>query len=173
MVSTSTNGIKVDMTPPVLRFLGDGKYKGQDMDYTASPDSFTINYDFVDKESGVASYGWAVFESVTATISRQVYPPPHNVTGNFDWAHVNSTSNTVTAHNITLYTGAHYFAKIVATNVAGLSVKYETDGMIVDLTPPKVRRLSPRYCVFSHHISVYMRQFRFTFVFPHKYTVQY
>ena len=134
VVSASTNGVTVDTTPPILLTLGDGNIAGRDLDYTAAPTSYTINFDFEDLESGVAGYQWAVFESLTPTVGEQIYPAPDQ--GYAALTAEEANAGKVTAFNLKLITGVHYFAKLIASNAAGLDAKYETDGAVVDLTPP-------------------------------------
>jgi len=126
VVSATTNGITVDSTPPILLSQGDGGKAGKDMDYTASASVYTINFRFVDRESGVTGYHWALFESITPTVSRQVYPPAGRAYATLTASEAQAGKATVNmaALNMTLHTGVHYYAKVIASNDAGLDIQY-------------------------------------------------
>ena len=126
-----SNGITVDMTPPELIFLGDGSTQGEDRQFSSDPANFSANWGFEDPESGTGSVEWSLHERITPTksIPVKLYDVQGALPGN-------STGDTM--HGLKLETGASYFAKVMPTNLARDAKVYTSDGLMLDMTPPKV-----------------------------------
>ncbi|XP_077992165.1 uncharacterized protein LOC144446291 [Glandiceps talaboti] len=132
--TTLSDGYVVDTTNPVVHFLGDGTSLGTDRQYTSSTSQLSANWDFEDPESGVDHYRIAVYETQAGS-RRQIHPMDRN-----DWVSVPGTATTWTSvDTLSLRIGGHYSVRVSAVNGAGLSTVHDTDGVVLDPTPPMMR----------------------------------
>ncbi|XP_077996024.1 uncharacterized protein LOC144449371 [Glandiceps talaboti] len=132
----SSDGYTVDLTEPTLYYLGDGNVPGQNSRYTASTNQLAANWDFEDSESGVDHYKLSIYETFGGT-RRKIYPVDE------DFESLAGTLFTWTSPvSLSLETGGHYSVRIAATNGAGLTNVQDTDGVIVDPSPPIMRVLA-------------------------------
>ncbi|XP_078585863.1 uncharacterized protein LOC144867674 [Branchiostoma floridae x Branchiostoma japonicum] len=114
-----------------MRFLGDGQQPGIDRQYSPSTSSLSINWEFEDAESGLDHYKLAVFQLHDGS-RQQIYPPQRN-----DWVIVEgSAAGWTNSEPLNLVPGARYSVRVAAVNGAGLTTTHDTDGVIVDPTPP-------------------------------------
>ena len=118
-VVSVSNGIVYDDTPPTLVYLKDG-------DYQSSNRTLLITLKFVDAESGVHAYKAQVWTH-SAGSSLESY-------GSFTIP-VNVTSATLQLYK-ELITGTTYYVNVTAVNGVGLEATQQSDGFIVDMTPP-------------------------------------
>jgi len=118
--STSSNGVRVDSTPPTSSFVRDGV--GTDIAYQSSTTVLSSNWSFADPHSGVAQYEWAI-----GTTSGGTQVQAFTAVG---------TSTSATANSLALSHGATYYVTVRATNSAGLSATATSDGVRVDTTDP-------------------------------------
>ncbi|XP_070574642.1 uncharacterized protein [Ptychodera flava] len=132
----SSDGFTIDITEPILYFLGDGSTPGIDRRFTASTNQLSANWEFQDFESGIDHYKLSVYETFGGT-RRQIYPfgEPYETLGK------TSTIWTST-EELSLKTGGHYEVRVSAVNGAGLTNVQDTNGVIVDPSPPVMRALS-------------------------------
>lgn len=118
----------VDTTPPTGGLVNDGT--GSDVDSQASTTSISANWSgFVDPQSGIASYEWAIGTTAGGT-NVQTYAP------------VAGTSATNAA--LALTNGATYFVSVRAINGAGLTgAAVSSDGVTVQAGGPPPPPNSP------------------------------
>ncbi|XP_033637723.1 uncharacterized protein LOC117298529 [Asterias rubens] len=135
-IDTPTNGFLVDLTPPMLRSLGDGLVVGQDADFQTHSDSLAVHWDYFDEESGIALFELAIYEMrhgkkqkiFPADLDPNTFEPILDVTTT---SHVQS--------GLSLRAGAIYITRIKAQNQAKLIASHETSGIRVDPTPPEMK----------------------------------
>ncbi|XP_070573951.1 uncharacterized protein [Ptychodera flava] len=132
----STDGIIIDLTEPVLYFVGDGRTPGIDQRFTASTNQLSANWRFQDAESGIDHYKLSVYETFGGT-RKQIFP----FSEPYETLHKTSTIWTST-EELSLKTGGHYEVRVSAVNGAGLTNVQDTNGVIVDPSPPVMRALS-------------------------------
>eukprot|EP00058_Branchiostoma_floridae_P003025 XP_002588513.1 hypothetical protein BRAFLDRAFT_79466 [Branchiostoma floridae] len=129
---TSSDGFIMDLTKPVMVHLGDGAEPGKDRAFSADASRISANWIFEDAESGIEKYKITIFRKSAGT-KRQIYPEREQK------AEVDGTQNTWTSPaNLSLKDGAFYFVRVTAVNGAGASTVHETDGLIVDTSPPNL-----------------------------------
>ncbi|KAI8516764.1 hypothetical protein Bbelb_053450 [Branchiostoma belcheri] len=126
---TSSDGFIVDLTKPVMVHLGDGTEPGQDREFSADASRLSANWIFEDSESGITKYKISVYKA--GGTRRQIYP---------ERARYIELSNKQTSWtspaSLDLSDGARYFVRVSAVNGAGAATVHETDGVIVDTSPP-------------------------------------
>ncbi|XP_078695733.1 uncharacterized protein LOC144924478 [Branchiostoma floridae x Branchiostoma belcheri] len=134
---TSSDGFIVDMTKPVMVHLGDGAEPGQDRAFSADSSRISANWIYEDPESGIEKYLVTVFRK-TVGAKRQIYPEREENVG------IDGRQNTWTSPaHLSLVDGARYFVRVSAVNGAGAATVHETDGVIVDTSPPDTAVVKP------------------------------
>ena len=134
-VNGSSNGSRIDVTPPVLTSLVDGLQRDSDISYQSSTQALSVTGSATDDESGIVQVEVAYFR-VLEGIKTRVFPDPDLED---DPTYVlPSLSISHTATGLSLVNGAKYIASITLRNGAGLSSTYETDGVFIDSSPPAV-----------------------------------
>ncbi|KAI8514390.1 hypothetical protein Bbelb_087140 [Branchiostoma belcheri] len=128
VTTLQSDGFVLDLTPPVLKYLRDGLDSDKDAQYSSSTTELTANWKFVDEETGVDYIELQVYQKHGGTRS----PLGESVT--LDGAVQNWTSTEPLSLNI----GALYTVKVHAINAAGLTAVHETDGVLIDPTPPEI-----------------------------------
>ncbi|XP_019614832.1 PREDICTED: uncharacterized protein LOC109462715, partial [Branchiostoma belcheri] len=128
VTTLQSDGFVLDLTPPVLKYLRDGLDPDKDAQYSSSTTELTANWKFVDEETGVDYIELQVYQKHGGTRS----PLGESVT--LDGAAQNWTSTEALSLNI----GALYTVKVHAINAAGLTAVHETDGVLIDPTPPEI-----------------------------------
>lgn len=136
-----SDGYTIDLTPPQVSYIIDGRgsVQSDDLEYQTSNSTYIVSWDVRDEESGIAQIEGAIFE-LREGRRMKIYPPsplqptvllplsPRSV-----WSINNELS---------LDIGVRYIASLMFTNGAGIRVAYETNGVIVDPTPPAVQSVS-------------------------------
>lgn len=113
---------QVDTTPPVAGIVNDG-IPG-DLAFQANATTISASWSgFSDPQSGIKKYEWAIGSTSGGT----------QLQGFTDVA----LATTATRSGLTLLQGKKYYVTVRATNNAGLSVLKSSNGVTVDLTPPK------------------------------------
>ncbi|XP_078660674.1 uncharacterized protein LOC144905141 [Branchiostoma floridae x Branchiostoma belcheri] len=128
VTTLQSDGFVLDLTPPVLKYLRDGLDPDKDAQYSSSTMELTANWKFVDEETGVDYIELQVYQKHGGTRS----PLGESVT--LDGEAKNWTSTEALSLNI----GALYTVKVRAINAAGLTAVHETDGVLIDPTPPEI-----------------------------------
>lgn len=133
-----SNGYVIDLTPPQATYIVDGTDPTNDLEYQSSNATYDVSWDVADDESGIVSIEGAIFE-IREGRRMKVYP-----SSPFQSSVSIPTSQSMWSINddITLNVGVKYIASIAFENGAGIRVVYETNGVIVDPTPPIVQTVS-------------------------------
>ncbi|KAI8485273.1 hypothetical protein Bbelb_370200 [Branchiostoma belcheri] len=138
VVVTESDGYTMDTTAPLMRFIGDGSQTGTDLRYSASITDLSVNWEFEDPESGIDHYKLAVFQYHGGS-RLQIHPAQKYVKLLYpnDWVIVEgSAAEWTNSDPLSLEPGARYSVRVSAVNGAGLTTTHDTDGVIVDPTPP-------------------------------------
>lgn len=123
--------VMVDLTPPVLTNIVDGRDL-IDLDYQDSGSSLAASWSVQDLQSGIISIGASIYE---VREGRKVRFHPA-LQANF--VSIPTNQNTWVVDGLRLTSGARYVISLMFTNGAGLEATYETNGVLVDSTPPTV-----------------------------------
>ena len=126
--TAKSNGITPDSTEPFAGVVVDlcPNFCGidDDVSYTSSVDVVRFRWDgFRDDESGIALYAWNYDEACNGFF---LLPEFHNV----------PVGQTEAIGNVTLVQSTVYCVTVRATNGAGLTIDAQSDGVLVDHTPP-------------------------------------
>ena len=123
-VSSRSNGVLIDITPPIAGEVYDG-IDFVDIDYQKSPTVFSVSWtEFIDEESNVDYYTWKVI--INRTTSELDYINERNV----------GQSMHAIASGHVLQPGTRVVSHIKAINRAGLTTEVSSDGVMVDNTRP-------------------------------------
>ena len=117
----------IDTTPPELVYILDGLNRSQDSEYQSDPTSLSVVWSANDNQSNIALVEVSVFE-LSEGRRHLVYPNQVITNDSTAW-HNNGLS---------LQSGLKYVITLILTNGAGLKVQYETNGVIIDTSPPVV-----------------------------------
>ncbi len=142
-VSVNSSGVIVDVTPPEVTALADGQNPSDDLEYQSDNSTLQVAWEAVDPESGLERILVNAYE-LREGQRRRVWPPPPGPSSNMGVAGEPVPADR-TWWNITgleLNSGSRYFFSVTFVNFAGLEVVHETDGVVVDLTPPVVMSVS-------------------------------
>ncbi|XP_053400990.1 uncharacterized protein LOC123541000 [Mercenaria mercenaria] len=132
-VETETDGFIVDLTSPLLEHLNDGSVSGKDIEFQVNATEVHVNFKFYDPESGIKQLRYQLHEQQHGT-TRQFYP---GAKGKWiEISDVNATQHKKSGLKLTV--GHRYISRLVAINGAGLLSTYETNGFIIENTPPKI-----------------------------------
>lgn len=131
----TSSGVAVDFTNPIAGWVIDGT-GAEDIDWYATTDTVQAQWDgFVDAESGIAKYEWAV-----------------GVCGESEETVMTFTSTNLEktgyATGLTMVPLTLYCVTVRATNHVGMTIKAVADGHYVDSTAPntgEVVDIQPRY----------------------------
>ena len=135
-LSTTANssGYIIDLTPVELELIVDGSDPSSDLEYQSSGEILSVSWSARDEESNISQIEGAVYELREGRRIR-VYPDPLSSDAVTEIISETSVSWQV---NTSLVSGSKYIAAVTFTNGAGLRAQYETNGVLVDTTPPFV-----------------------------------
>lgn len=129
-IDVNTSGVTIDLTPPELASIVDGNDPSDDLRYQTSNSSLVVSWEVRDLESGVDRIRGNIYELREGRRVR-IYPdgdgatiPVDQISWNVDGLELNS--------------GSRYIPSLMFTNGAGLEILYESNGVIIDSTPPIV-----------------------------------
>jgi N-acetylneuraminic acid mutarotase len=115
----TSNGVKVDTTPPIGGPVNDGSTSGQDLSTQTSTTAISANWTaFSDPESGITKLQWAIGTSPGAT----------DVLG---FTNLATSAVGATRSGLSLTHGTTYYATVKATNGAGLVTTVSSNGVKV------------------------------------------
>ncbi|KAK7498950.1 hypothetical protein BaRGS_00009759 [Batillaria attramentaria] len=120
--NASSDGVLIDLTPPVPGVVVDGDDINSDIEFTSETASLSSSWQgFHDPETQIDSYTLSVF--VNGDLAEE-------------FTDLSSNASNFTDHSFTLQHGDRVHAEVTGTNRAGASVTVASDGMSVDHTPP-------------------------------------
>ena len=138
-VAQNSSGYTIDLIPPELLFIIDGINPSSDESFQSSFESYSVSWSVSDVQSGISRIEGAIFELQDSHRVR-IYPNPILTDSPTDVITVSASSWSV--NNLQLESGSRYIAALTFTNGAGLRSMFETNGVIVDLTPPVIELVS-------------------------------
>ncbi|XP_033121447.1 uncharacterized protein LOC117120538 [Anneissia japonica] len=133
-VSKRSDGFRVDLTPPTMTFIGDGSIEGQDVEFQSNDTFISANWKFNDPESNMNHYKFSIFETYGGT-KHQIFPSPHTHPA---FIEVPQSEDFHTEIGLTLKEGGFYNTRIAGVNNAGLTAPHETNGVVIDPSPPLI-----------------------------------
>ncbi|XP_071959997.1 uncharacterized protein [Antedon mediterranea] len=72
-VTQRSDGFRVDLTPPIMTFIGDGSTPGEDIEFQSNDTLISANWKFHDPESDMNHYKFSVSETYGGT-THQIFP---------------------------------------------------------------------------------------------------
>lgn len=139
VTAVNSSGVIIDLTPPQLDYIVDGLDPSSDLQYQTSSTSIATTWQVRDNQSGILQIEGAIFEFREGRRIR-VYPDPFFTDATTEM--IPQGRSYWEVNGLPLTSGSKYVAAISFTNGAGLRVQYESNGVIVDTTPPIVQRVS-------------------------------
>ena len=115
----SSDGVLVDMTPPMCSFVHDGVNLGTDAAYQVSTSALGVNWNCTDPESGISS-----IKRTSPTANQPVA--------------LRLTANNSLVSGYVLTSGQVYTVTLNVDNNAGSRSTFATNGVTVDNTPPMI-----------------------------------
>ncbi|XP_052081235.1 uncharacterized protein LOC127719259 [Mytilus californianus] len=135
-IVNETDGYIVDLTPPKLVYLEDGSVQHEDLEFQSDTTSLSSNFKFIDEESGLDHFKIQIYQRYQS-IRSQIVPETRN-----DWIELDDGNlNEFIDPSLTLRQGAVYSIRVGAVNKAGFMAAFETNGVMVDTTPPIIHWL--------------------------------
>ncbi|XP_031557393.1 uncharacterized protein LOC116294015 [Actinia tenebrosa] len=123
--NTSTDGVKIDSTPPKGGEIRDGNGE-EDIDYQADDSFISANWDqFTDAESGIEKYIWCVGTAKGScdVINEKLVLEARYVGHQLD---------------VPVNPGLILYVKVTAVNGGGGKTTLYSDGVVIDSTPPEI-----------------------------------
>ncbi|VDI67222.1 Hypothetical predicted protein [Mytilus galloprovincialis] len=132
-IVNETDGYIVDLTPPKLVYLGDGLAQHEDLEFQSNTTMLSSNFKFIDEESGLDHFKIQIYQR-HQSIRSQIVPAKRNEWIELDGEIIHEFIDS----SLDLLQGAVYSIRIGAVNKAGFVAAFETNGVIVDITPPTI-----------------------------------
>ena len=133
----ASDGIVVDLTPPIAEVATEGTSAAVDDDVVAVLDSVTVTLQCADPDSGVHHADVAIhrvaFASGAVLDTALPWTP---VSGSAQPPSATGTPITETITGLSLALGEYYVTSVRCVNEAGAYATLDTDGFFVDTTPP-------------------------------------
>ena len=126
--SSSSTGFIIDLTPPIVQFVysSDNGKK-----YQTNDSCLSLSWQFNDPESGMKIYRYTIYD----TYQGMKNPISEEYS-------TNVTSIVIPIH---LSEGHRYSVKVIAINNANMPISQESEGIMIDTSPPKIREVSRIY----------------------------
>jgi len=141
--AVNTTGVTVDLTAPVVSRLNDGANTAADATdeiYQDIDNSYRLSWNVEDPDSSIIRIEAALYD---ISEGRRVLVYPNALVGYEVILSDTLTPTTPvwTVNDLNLTTGHKYVGRLIFTNGAGLQIQSETNGIIVDINPPKLQRV--------------------------------
>ncbi|KAK6192291.1 hypothetical protein SNE40_003784 [Patella caerulea] len=133
-VIQETDGYIVDLTPPRLIYLNDGNQQAEDIQYQYNETVIQANFKFIDDESGVDYYKYQVYQTEEGS-KVQIFP---EIVGTWELIKDGSADG-IHVEDQQLISGVHYSVRVVAVNGASSVSTYDTNGFLIDQSPPTMQ----------------------------------
>ncbi|XP_022102001.1 uncharacterized protein LOC110985344 [Acanthaster planci] len=137
-VSASSDGVTVDLTPPIQGSVYDGLLPGPtDLEFSSKPATVEAQWEgFSDPDSGIEDYQVTVYRKHNSS---------SNVTNDFEVIHkaesVGRDTSSIEWHHFHLKHKDQVYVNLRTINQALNHIDTPTNGFLVDLTPPNLRTL--------------------------------
>ena len=134
VTAVNTTGVIIDLSPPVLTSLNDVSAPSlrADENYQNRNDMYNLNWEASDPDSDVVRIEAAIYE---VTEGRRVLVYPNDTTG---YEVLPDSGRLWTTDGLNLTSGHKYVGTLLFTNGAGLQLRAETNGILVDTNPPEL-----------------------------------
>ena len=134
VTAVNTTGVTIDLSPPVLTSLNDvsAPSLGADENYQNRNDTYNLNWEASDPDSDIVRIEAAIYE---VTEGRRVLVYPNATTG---YEVLSDSDRLWTTDGLNLTSGHKYVGTLLFTNGAGLQLRAETNGILVDTNPPEL-----------------------------------
>ena len=132
--SANSSGVVIDLTPPEVTAVVDGDNPNSDLQYQSSNNSLTVSWAVSDRESGVVAILGAIYELREGQRTR-IHPPQGSSHGD-DGERIAVGLTSWIVSGLELNSGSRYIPVLTFENGAGTEVTFESNGVIVDPTPP-------------------------------------
>ncbi|KAI0241220.1 hypothetical protein LSAT2_032838 [Lamellibrachia satsuma] len=133
-VTVNSDGVYVDLTPPVKGVVKDGKDPNEDERYSSEASTVASTWrQFSDPESGLKSYLVNIYRKPAGPNSREVVLHTEK--------NIAPSVNSLERHHFHLHHGDFVHVDVTATNRAETNSSVTSDGVTVDLTDPKMLQL--------------------------------
>ena len=140
VTAANTTGVTIDLSAPVLTRLNDVPTRslGDDENYQNTNEMYSLNWNASDPESNIVKIEAALFE---VSEGRKVLVYPNATTGYevLPDSLLTPTVHAWTVTNLNLTSGRTYVGALLLTNGAGLQLRAETNGILVDTNPPELQ----------------------------------
>lgn len=125
-----SNGTIVDLTAPAVEFAHDGSAYDDEMDYWADADGVSVAYMCTDPESGILRVEAAIIQTDQFDSQTQVGLADDGTVDADGLGTVEITADSP------MEAGMSYHVRVSCINAAGVVQIVDTDGFVLDLTPP-------------------------------------
>ena len=124
-VSSSSDGVVVDRTPPVGKFIHVSPATGKETHYVTSPSAPVVTWSMDDAESGIKYF----------LIGVGSFPQQDDI---LPFRRISGISRTADLDilNVTLTEGLSFYVTVIGVNMLGLETALTSQQVVVDWTPP-------------------------------------
>ncbi|XP_062567667.1 uncharacterized protein LOC134229900 [Saccostrea cucullata] len=122
--SVISSGFVVDLSPPVIKFIYSSK---EGRKYQTDNSSLSLSWLFIDPESGMKLYRYRIYDFYQGTKTPK--------TKEF------ATNMTSVKLPLQMAEGHSYSVKVIAINNADMPISQESEGVMIDTSPPKIREV--------------------------------
>ena len=140
VTAVNTTGVTIDLSAPVLTRLNDVPTPslGDDENYQNTNEMYNLNWNASDPDSNIVRIEAALFEVFEG---RKVLVYPNATTGYevLPDSLLTPTVHAWTMTNLNLTSGCTYVGALLLTNGAGLQLRAETNGILVDTNLPELQ----------------------------------
>ena len=141
VTARNTTGVTIDLSAPVLTRLNDvsrPSSTADDENYQNEFDTYSLNWNASDPESNIVRIEAALYE---ITEGRRVLVHPNATTGYevLPDSSLTPTTHVWTVPDLNLTSGNKYVGALLFTNGAGLQLRAETNGILVDTNSPELQ----------------------------------
>ena len=140
LTAVNTTGVTIDLSAPVLTRLNDVPTPslGNDENYQNTNETYSLNWNASDPDSNIVRIEAALFE---VSEGRKVLVYPNATTGYevLPDSLLTPTVHAWTVTNLNLTSGHTYVGALLLTNGAGLQLRAETNGILVDTNLPELQ----------------------------------
>lgn len=134
-----SDGFVVDMTGPDVQYVRETNTGSQ---YQSDTHALNLQWFFTDVESGMRDYKYTVFAHKRGN-TIPIYPLNKDFEIIQDSSEGDEKGQPVSVTiNQTLSSGTRYTVKVSAINNAGMPTSQESTGVMVDMTPPQIVKVS-------------------------------
>ncbi|XP_046568758.1 uncharacterized protein LOC124277142 [Haliotis rubra] len=125
-----SNGYMVDETPPNMMYIQDS----QTGKYQSDSSHLGVKWYFTDEESGILEYRYTIFEKIGGQ-KKKFWPKDET------FAVIEVEKADIQLDSLPLTNGAQYTTSVTALNNALLATSVESSGVVIDTTPPTVKKV--------------------------------